>query len=40
MRQTADYVTLRVIHRSPAVKLFDFDRIKVSGEGVTVRICS
>lgn len=40
MQQNADYVALRVIHRSNAVNLFDFDRIKVAGEGVTARICS
>ena len=39
MQQAADYVALRVIHRSPVGQLFDFDRFKVAGEGVTVRIC-
>ncbi|MGD2010108.1 MAG: transglutaminase domain-containing protein [Desulfobacterales bacterium] len=40
MQLTAGYVALRVIHRSPAAQLFDFDRFKVAGEGVTARICS
>jgi transglutaminase-like putative cysteine protease len=40
MRQTADYVALRVIQRFAAGQVFDFDRFVVTGEGVTGRICS
>lgn len=40
MQQTAGYVAFRVIHRSPAAQLFDFDRFEVAGEGVTARISS
>lgn len=40
MQQAADYIALRVIHRSPAGQAFDFDRFKVVGEGVTARMHS
>lgn len=36
MQQAADYVALRVIRRLPAARAFDFDRFRVTGEGVTV----